>query len=301
MVLKNLPIVLKKHLLWKKAAKQSAVIYLVFLSCVTIPPNYEKARIKPLIQGHSHNDYDRKNPLVDAIVLGFQSIEADIHLKDGELYVAHDEEDIDKTKTLESMYLRPLEKLAKRHNGYLYKDNKPILLLIDIKTDADSTYLVLDQTLSNYKDLLSSYNNNREKKGPVKVIISGERAIFLMQNQNKRFAAVDGRLADLETGMNKTLVPLISDKWTDAFTWKGLGEMPAQELKKLSTIVSIAHNEGRLIRFWDTDSDTKDTRHAMWRMLLETNVDLINTDYIEDFYQFLDREKNLKNDMRSNE
>jgi len=41
----------------------------------------------------SHNDYWQDRPLYDALELGYQMIEADIHLIDGELYVAHDPPD----------------------------------------------------------------------------------------------------------------------------------------------------------------------------------------------------------------
>jgi hypothetical protein len=281
----------KKRWFYKTAINLFFMLCLMVLSCVTIPSNYEKARIKPLIQGHSHNDYQRKNPLTDAIVLGFKSIEADIHLKDGKLYVAHDEEDIEPAKILESMYLTPLQKLVNRHNGYLYKNTSPLLLFIDIKTNADSTYRVLHETLSNYKKMLFTYNNNRETKGPIKVIISGERPIQLMTNQTERFAALDGRLADLETGTSKTLMPVISDKWTDAFKWNGVSDISEKELQKLSTIVSLTHKEGRLIRFWDTDSEDQETRFAMWKLLLDAHVDLINTDYIDDLQEYLDKRR----------
>ena len=39
---------------------------------------------------HSHNDYEQKQPFFAAYNLGFDSIEADLYIKDNELYVAHD-------------------------------------------------------------------------------------------------------------------------------------------------------------------------------------------------------------------
>lgn len=40
---------------------------------------------KPLIQAHSHNDYEHARPLFDALDLGFCNVEADIYLVDGKL------------------------------------------------------------------------------------------------------------------------------------------------------------------------------------------------------------------------
>ena len=45
--------------------------------------------VVPLERAHSHNDYSRPRPLLDALDAGFCSVEADIFLVDGELLVAH--------------------------------------------------------------------------------------------------------------------------------------------------------------------------------------------------------------------
>ena len=60
---------------------------------------------EPILSGHSHNDYLRRTPLWDALSLGFISIEVDIHLVGGALLVGHDLEDLDPSKTLQSLYL----------------------------------------------------------------------------------------------------------------------------------------------------------------------------------------------------
>ena len=59
---------------------------------------------KPLpVAGHAHNDYQHDHPLWDALHFGFSSVEADLHLVEGEFYVAHDPEDI-----LPDRKIRPL-------------------------------------------------------------------------------------------------------------------------------------------------------------------------------------------------
>jgi len=47
------------------------------------------AQVTPLPLAHSHNDYDRPNPLTDALANGFTSVEADILYIYGKLYVGH--------------------------------------------------------------------------------------------------------------------------------------------------------------------------------------------------------------------
>nr|BFD86161.1 hypothetical protein StreXyl84_55620 [Streptomyces sp. Xyl84] len=62
----------------------------------------------PLWHAHAHNDYAHPRPLLDALDHRFNSVEADIHLVDGELLVAHDPADLDPRRTLASLYLDPL-------------------------------------------------------------------------------------------------------------------------------------------------------------------------------------------------
>ncbi|MGO4759075.1 hypothetical protein AB4212_62455, partial [Streptomyces sp. 2MCAF27] len=102
----------------------------------------------PLARAHAHNDYEHPHPLTDALSHGFGSVEADIWLVDGQLLVAHDAEDLDPTRTLESLYLDPLARRVKQHGGRVYRGHDLTLqLLIDIKTAGEPTYLELAKRL----------------------------------------------------------------------------------------------------------------------------------------------------------
>lgn len=261
----------------------------IFCSCLTLPPNYEKARTEPFMLGHSHNDYERENPLTDALALGFSSIEADVHLKNGQLYVAHDEEDINTSRTFESMYLKPLFRLAQANGGWIYQKHHTVTLFVDFKTDADSTYDALLAILPKYERLLSTFGKKGEKRRAVRIIISGERPIERMRGQEFRLAAVDGRLPDLPKNESTALMPIISDKWSDHFTWKGRGPFPDAEKKKLREIVRRSHSQGKLVRFWDTDVGNRELQYNMWRELIDAGVDLINTDFIEELFLFQEK------------
>jgi len=61
-----------------------------------------EAPAKPLPRAHSHNDYEHKRPLFDALDRGFCNIEADVHLVDGRLLVGHDPEDVNPERTLQA-------------------------------------------------------------------------------------------------------------------------------------------------------------------------------------------------------
>src|SRR5262245_19946282 len=103
--------------------------------------------VKPLPQAHAHNDYEHTRPLLDTLDHGFCSVEADIWVTPKGLLVAHDRKDLKPDRTLEKLYLDPLSERVKVNGGRVYRDGPPFYLLIDVKTDADSTYEALDNVL----------------------------------------------------------------------------------------------------------------------------------------------------------
>src|SRR5687768_4984638 len=123
---------------------------------------------EPVARAHAHNDYLHPRPLLDALEQGFCSVEADIHLVDGKLIVAHDlpkgESSLNKQppRTLRNLYLEPLAKRVRDKGGRVFADNShkgrvttsPFLLLIDLKTEADITYAALRKDLLSYKEIL---------------------------------------------------------------------------------------------------------------------------------------------------
>ena len=91
----------------------------------------------------------------------------------------------------------------------------------------------------------------------------------------------------LNSDATADLIPMISDNWGSHFTWEGRGPMPADEQAKLRAIVSISHDKGRVVRFWATPDQPSPEREALWHMLVQAHVDVINTDDLCGLQQFL--------------
>jgi len=244
----------------------------------------------PLMQAHAHNDYRHERPLLDALTHGFTGVEADIFLVEGDLFVAHDRDEITAERTLRRLYLDPLGQLARQNGGRVYRDGPQVTLLIDIKSDAVATYKVLDRVLAEYKDIFTSFGPNGRSDKAVLAVVSGNRPYELMASQKIRYAGYDGRLTDLQSDAPASLVPLISDRWTSHFKWRGEGEIPAEERRKLRDIVRVSHEKGRRVRFWATPDTPSPAREAVWRELTAAGVDLINTDDLEGLREFLTRD-----------
>src|SRR5688572_26978052 len=129
----------------------------------------------PLIQAHSHNDYEHSRPLWDALEQGFCSIEADIYLVDGQLLVAHDRKDVRSDRTLQALYLEPLQMLARKNRGRVYPNGPSLTLLVDIKSEAEPTYKALEGVLQKFAPILTRFRSGKIETNAVTVILSGNR------------------------------------------------------------------------------------------------------------------------------
>ncbi len=238
--------------------------------------------VRPLPAAHAHNDYAHARPLLDALDQGFCSVEADIHLKDGRLFVAHDAWQVKPERTLQALYLDPLRERAKANGGRVYPGGPPFYLLIDFKTAAEPTWAALAPVLETYADLLTEFTATATQVRAVTIVLSGNSPRPQLAAATRRLAGIDGRMPDLEMNPSPHLVPWLSENWSSHFRWRGVGELPAAEAEKLAGIVRRAHEQGRKVRFWGAP-DTA----AIWRVQREAGVDFINTDKLADLRKFL--------------
>ena len=235
----------------------------------------------PLVQAHAHNDYEHPHPLMDALEQGFCSVEADIHLVNGKLLVAHDSAHLDPSRTLESLYLDPLRAIIKKNGGRIYPNGPECTLLIDFKTKGEPTYAVLREVLAKYRDIFTVFRNGKKETNALTAILTGDYSRDALAADGIRYAAGDGKLPDLKSNPPASLVPWISENWAPQFKWRGKGEMNETDLVKLREIVQQAHAQGRRLRFWGAPDKLE-----FWKMLAAEKVDLINTDDLAGFQKF---------------
>lgn len=234
------------------------------------------AQIKILSKAHAHNDYEHQKPLYEALAFGFTSIEADIHLVDGELYVSHGSPDLKKAKTLKALYLEPLEKIIAENQGKVYPSyDSLVYLMLDIKTDAEATYQVLKKQLAAFQSMITYWENGIMQKRALLIFLSGNRPIETVMKENKRLVAIDGRLADLDKNYSTDFMPVISDNYSKVFSWKGKGQISAIELTKFKDFAKKANLQGKKLRFWASPEN-----ESLWKLMLDNGIGLIGTDKI---------------------
>src|SRR5205085_11781087 len=99
---------------------------------------------------------------------------------------------------------------------------------------------------------LTEFHLGYTKTKAVTAIISGSRAIPSMLVDKIRYSGADGRLEDFENGVNRHLMPLVSDQWIGKFGWLGVGPIPDDVRRKVENVVKQARRDGVRLRFWAT-------------------------------------------------
>lgn len=234
------------------------------------------AGVVPLPNTHAHNDYEQSRPLWDALDNGFTSVEADVYLIGDTLYVSHNRPTFrNPAATLDRLYLKPLAERIKQHNGHpLAGYAGTFYLMIDAKTQADSTYQAIEKALQPYRTQLKASN--------ITVVLSGNRPVQTMTKAKNQILTIDGRPTDLDKGYKPALMPIISDSYANQLTWRGKGDMPAEEFQKLRLLVERTHKEGKKLRLWASPEDP-----AVWTKLREAGVDFLSTDQLVLAKEFL--------------
>lgn len=249
--------------------------FILFI-CLSYSFAFSQGRL-PHPQSHSHNDYEQLQPLWGALQNGFISVEADVHLQDEVLLVSHGHP-THSALTLQQLYLSPLDSILARNAGKIYPGyEESFYLMIDCKTEAESTYKSIRKALEKFPRLQC-----QPDRCPVKIFISGNRAIDTMIHEGYLGLALDGRPGDLGKGISADLMPVVSDHFANWSSWKGKTEPQSKDLARIQELAQRVHAEGKKLRLWAIPDN-----ELTWKALLDAGVDLINTDRPEGLHLFL--------------
>jgi hypothetical protein len=191
------------------------VIMLLTTASAQTPPKEETPYFEAT---HSHNDYYQPRPLTDALESGMGGVEPDVYYLEipfvddqgnsrvmKELYVAHDWEEIEGNAqnwrtlgTLSEMYLEPLWELYHQRGGTIYPQGT-LLLHVDMKTDTEKTWRLLQSILQAYPGLVTRYDLKSRTviPGPVTVYTNAEPDAEVLAEYEVINSTVDGRFGNI--------------------------------------------------------------------------------------------------------
>jgi alkaline phosphatase len=220
--------------------------------------------------GHSHNDYKQKIPLLEAYYAGMGSIEADVFFLDGELYVAHEREEIKAGETLKKCYLEPLVALFRKNGNQAFTNpEQKLQLIIDIKEDYPHVMAVLLKQLQEYDAVFNSEKNPLA----IKLVLSGSVPPPEEFINYPRMIYFDGRPGIPYTSEQLKRIGMISEDLSKYSSWNGKGTPTPPDMKTLKAVIAAAHDKGKPFRFWATKSSPN-----AWKELEQMGVDWLGTD-----------------------
>lgn len=190
-------------------------------SHVTVESLTRDVHLKPI---HSHNDYWRKRPLLDALLHGCVSVEGDIwHFQDdytvtdtatattdkfslSEMYVGHNQIYLKPQNTLDLLYFDYMYEFLEHSNkqysvpmleqfglkfGIFYDaPENPLYFWLDLKTEGNDTYNHLKQYLTRFtdKEYLAHYDTETQSHvpGPVAITLTGDVPWALLEEELKK-------------------------------------------------------------------------------------------------------------------
>ncbi len=225
----------------------------------------------------AHNDYVHPIPFYTAYYQQVGYIEADVFLVDKKLLVAHTTREIDPAKTLEQLYLKPLQQQINKHGGQVYsRPDQSLMLMIDLKTEGVSTVKALVKLLEKYPQLLACKT--------LGFTISGNVPDRNLWDEIPSFIQFDGRPGIAYTKDQQQRLAMISTDFKSYSRWNGKGTLTFEDENKIVSIIREARNLNKPIRFWAAPDFTN-----AWIQLMKLGVDIIGTDRVVDCTSFIKR------------
>ncbi|MRG48831.1 alkaline phosphatase [Chitinophaga sp. SYP-B3965] len=224
---------------------------------------------------HSHNDYEQPKPFAMAFARNFGSMEADVWERNGELYVAHNQKDIDSSRTLKALYLQPLQKMIEMRKG-IFATKAELQLLIDFKTTGVPTMKALVEILSAFPAITSHPQ--------VKIVISGSRPDAALWEQYPSYILFDGIPTVNYTPAQLRRIHMISDNFRSYTQWNGKGSIVKEEKQPIEAVIKKVHALGKKFRFWATPDNIN-----TWKTMMNLGVDYLNTDKVDSLADYLEK------------
>lgn len=250
-----------------KGFKLNSNLFLIF--CISI--SYQIGVFGQRL--HSHNDYEQNRPFYTAYELHFNSIEADLYIKNDTLFVAHDWDKIKPENTFEKLYLIPLIAEIRKNNGYPYSDKSELWFLIDLKKDGKKIMSKLWELMKLYKKDLRH----------IKIIISGDMPKPEEFTDYDKIFNFDGRRKQTYTPNQWKRIGLMSASFTDfGKYWAGKEPLSEETASKIKAFVEENHQRGKEVRLWGTPNTI-----LGFETLKKLNVDVIGTDDLKLLADFM--------------
>ncbi|KAI7369779.1 hypothetical protein KC354_g1694 [Hortaea werneckii] len=250
---------------------------------------------------HSHNDYWRPLPFWSGLSVGAISTEADVWLYNDTLHVGHEESALTPDRTFDALYIQPILSVLRKQNpesNFVHNDaptrngvfdtnsGQTLYLFVDVKTDGAKTWPYVLRALQPLREAgyLTTYADGTMTSGPVTVVGTGNTPLPAVQSANPRDAFYDAKIPLLNTtqsNLTSDIAPIASTSFKRQFGEVRGQTLNATQMGLLEAQIAAAKERGMMARYWDQPEWPVGTRNAVWRILWDAGVGLLNVDDLD--------------------
>jgi len=194
----------------------------------------------------------------------------------------------DPGRTLARLVLEPLLARVRARGRVHPAQHQPFSVVLEPAGGASAAHLLdlLEEELTGYSEMLTRSRAGTVRHSAVLVALAGAPRGALSRRESRLFFA-EGTLADVDTGVATSVVPLVGEHVAWRFGWDGRGEIPAEERHVLRALVAAARAEGKRVRLFGVPEKRRAVRRAYWRELHAAGVDLIGARDVATLRRFL--------------
>ncbi|PWJ54280.1 hypothetical protein CLV98_11842 [Dyadobacter jejuensis] len=224
-------------------------------------------------QGLSERDHLQKHPFTEAHQQGFKAVEMDLFYFQDTLYIAENESQIKEGRTLDRLYLKPLQRAFPQQGQR--STTAHFQLICRIRSPFEPTIEVLTRLLTSMIDQLSP-------QGGITIVLGGNIPDPNAFQKYPLYFHFEGRPETSYTQYQLMRIALFSPNLKDYSRWNGEGEMLRKDRKRLSKIIEQAHRIQKPIRFRNTPDNIN-----TWKKLMDLQVDCISTQRVVELADYL--------------
>ncbi|KAK5106086.1 hypothetical protein LTS08_000202 [Lithohypha guttulata] len=224
------------------------------------------------------------------------TVEADVFLVNGTLYVGHEQSALTRTRTFDALYIQPILSVLQRENPaspfvsgptdngvFDTASSQTLYLFVDLKTDGPTTWPVVVRALEPLRraGYLTRFNGTAVIPGAVTIIGTGNTPLNQVQGVNNRDYFFDANLALLSTtqaNITREVSPIASTQFSRYIGAINGTAFNSTQLQTLQTQLQVARQKGIGGRYWDTPAFPISKRNAVWTELERAGAALLNAD-----------------------
>ena len=198
--------------------------------------------------------------------MGCVSIESDVWLYNGTLYVGHEPSSLSPARTFQSLYIEPILSVlnrenpispfvtSKTHNGVFDGySSQTLYLFVDVKTPGETTWPYVVQGLQPLREAgyLTTYDARGVTPGAVTVIGTGNTPLDQIQNKKSRDYFYDAPIQLLGTtfsDITSDVSPIASADFAAVFGTIYDTKFNSTQLATLRSQIATAKSKGILTR-----------------------------------------------------